>query len=398
MQKEVFLLKEGEIVLKGLNKSNFEKKLIKNIKKALYPAKFEVRSSQSTILIEPYSKTDLQLIEPKLKKIFGISRYCKAYACEKTIESISQTIVKNFSQQLKIKSTFRIKAKRSDKKFKLNSVQICQELGKFLISTFSHLKVNLSNSTEISIYIEIRSLNAYVYCENENLCGAGGLPVGCSCAAMLLISGGIDSPVAGWLMAKRGIMLHAIHFFSPPYTSNRALNKVETLLKILSEWTGKIYFHCINFTKIQETIKNRCDEALMTVISRRIMNKIAEQIAIKNNEKLKNKIKALINGESLGQVASQTIDAVACTKNSTTLPILQPLIGLDKIEIINLAKKIETFDTSILPYEDCCTVFVSNHPKTRPNLNEVLQNEKKIANLNELIKTAISTSEFKIVN
>ena len=396
-QQEVFLIKEGEIVLKGLNKSSFEKKLIKNIKLALHPAAFDVKSSQSTILLQPQTANDLALMEPKLKKIFGVARYCKAFLCASDIESINRVVASKFENRLKSCSSFRIKARRSNKKFELNSMQIGQTVGSFLCSAFPHLKVNLSNLADLTIFVEVRSCGTYVYCENENFAGAGGLPVGCSGSAMLLISGGIDSPVAGWLMAKRGIRLHAVHFFSPPYTSERALNKVENLLEILSEWAGKIYFYCVNFTEIQETIKNKCDETLGTVIGRRAMNKIAELIAAKSNLKLKSKILALINGESLGQVASQTLEAISCSKSSVGLPILQPLIGLDKTEIVTIAKKIGTFSTSTLPFEDCCTVFVAKHPKTKPNLPQILENEKAIANLNNLIEAAASNAQFKII-
>lgn len=395
MLQEVFLIKEGEIFLKGLNKTKFEQCLMKNIKKALHPLQFEIMASQSTILLKPQNVSNIETIESKIKKIFGISNYCKAVLCEKQIESIKKAIVSKFAQQLENCSTFRIKAKRSDKSFNLNSVQIGQEIGSFLCSKFPKLKVDLNETANLTIFVEVRSFDAYVYCEKFK--GAGGLPVGCGGSAMLLISGGIDSPVAGWLMAKRGLRLHAVHFFSPPYTSERALNKVESLLEILSEWVGKIYFYCVNFTKIQETIKNSCDETLGTIINRRTMNKIAELIIQEKNKKLENKIKALINGESLGQVASQTLDAIFCTKQATSLPILQPLIGMDKNEIVALAKKINTFNTSILPFEDCCTVFVAKHPKTKPSLNMVLKNEKAIAELDELISFAAANASFKTI-
>lgn len=395
MQKEVFLLKEGEIILKGLNRSNFEKSLAKNIKTALKDSKFKLQINQSVILIQPDSKEDVQQIEQKLDKIFGIVRFCKAISCEKNIETIVKTIVCYFYNKLKNCKTFRIQTKRGDKTFKFNSQQINEQIGSKLTSEFQNLKVDLSNNSELTIFVEIRNFNAYVYCENLN--GAGGIPINKNNEAILLISGGIDSPVAGWLMAKRGIKLHAVHFFSPPYTSQRALNKVETLLQILTKWTGPIPFFCVNFTEIQQTIKNKCNEALTTILTRRFMNKIAQLIAKYQNSTNSKHIKALINGESLGQVASQTLDAIVCTQQATTLPILQPLIGLDKIEIIELAKKIGTFETSILPYEDCCTAFVPNHPKTKPNLHEILQNEQKIENLGNILKQAAKTAQFKII-
>ncbi len=393
--EEVFLIKEGEIVLKGLNKASFEKKLIKNIKNKLNNLKCLIKSSQSTILIQPEPNVDLNLIETKLTKIFGIARFCRAFKCEKNLEDIFTTIETKICDKINQAVTFRVCAKRSDKNFYLNSQQIGAKIGEMLINKFPHLKVNLSSTCDLTIYVEIRSFGAYVY--SQNLYGCGGIPVGCSGSAMLLISGGIDSPVAGWLMAKRGVKLHAVHFYSPPYTSVRALDKVEKLISILSEWTGPIAFFCVNFTEIQKTIKSRCCAELSTIINRRIMNKIAEKIALSQNLKLHQPIKALINGESLGQVASQTLNAISCTKVASNLPIFQPLIGLDKIEIIALAKKINTYSTSILPFDDCCTVFVPPHPRLNPTLNDVLENENKIENLNLLIDKACENLIYKLI-
>lgn len=396
MRQEVFLLKEGEIILKGLNRSNFEQTLIKNIKTALQPLKFEIYNSQSVILIQPNNLTDMPQIEMKLKKIFGIVCFCKAIMCEKTTESIFKTIKTKFDQQLSSCKTFRLKTKRSDKAFPLNSQQINKQIGALVTSKFQNLTVDLSNDSDITIFIEIRTLGAYIY--DNILNGAGGIPIDKRNEGLLLLSGGIDSPVAGWLMAKRGIKIQAIHFFSPPYTSQRALEKVETILKNLASWIGKIPFFCVNFTKIQETIKKECNQTLTTILTRKFMNKIAQQIAFIQNKNYNCNIKALVNGESLGQVASQTLDAICCTQNEIELPILQPLIGMDKIEIINIAKKIGTFQTSILPYEDCCTAFIPNHPKTKPKINETIENEKNIKNLSELLNDAVKNVIFKQIN
>lgn len=393
--KKVILLKEGEIFLKGLNKSHFENILIKNIKNNLKTANFNIKKSQSTILIEPNSDYDLQIIEKNISKIFGISKFCIAATCEKNLEEIKRTILEFFGEKLKNCKSFKISSKRSDKKFELNSQQLNEQLGYFIIKSFPKIKVDLSDNCELTIWVEIRSFGAYIY--SKNFEGACGVPVGCSGQAMLLISGGIDSPVAGWLMAKRGLKLCAVHFFSPPYTSARSLDKVEKLLKILSIWTGKIETFFVNFTKIQETINKSCDNKLNTIINRRIMNKIAQKISQNQNSCSNSDIKALINGESLAQVASQTLEAIICTKQAISMPILQPLIGLDKTKIVDLAKKIGTFETSILPYADCCTVFVPPHPKTKPKIDEVLNNEEKIADLNELVEDAANQAIFKIV-
>ncbi len=388
--RKVILLKEGEIFLKGLNKSHFENVLIKNIKNNFKSANFSAKKSQSTILLEPNSNHDLQTIEKNIGKIFGISKFCVAAACAKNLEEIKKTIIEFFKEELTNCKSFKISSKRSDKKFELNSQQLNEQLGAFIVKNFPKIKVDLSDKCELTIWVEIRSFSTYIY--SKNFEGAGGIPVGCSGQAMLLISGGIDSPVAGWLMAKRGLKLNAIHFFSPPYTSARSIDKVEKLLKILSMWTGQIETFFVNFTKIQETINKNCNNKLSTIINRRMMNKIAQKISQRNSN-----IKALINGESLAQVASQTLEAMICTKQATSMPILQPLIGLDKTKIVDLAKKIGTFETSILPYADCCTVFVPPHPKTKPKIDEVLNNEEKITDLNKLVDDAADQAIFKIV-
>lgn len=369
--KEIILLKDGEIVLKGLNRRTFEDVLKKNIRYALYPlGDFEIKSAQSIIYVKPLSD-DIDLDEAclKISRIFGIVAYSRAAICEKkTLESIMATAPVYLEKELKAVKTFKVEARRSDKRFPYKSPEICAELGGVILDKFPHLSVDVHNP-DLVVNVEVRDFGAYVH--GAALKGAGGIPVGTSGNAAILISGGIDSPVAAYMMAKRGLKLTAIHFASPPYTSKRAEDKVVRLLRRVSRYAGKMTMYTVPFTKIQETIKNECPEELFTIIMRRLMMEISSRIAEDNN------CTALITGESLGQVASQTIGALGCTDEASDLVVFRPLIGMDKQEIIDISYKIDTYDISIEPYEDCCTVFTPKHPRTRPVLKYVKEAQNK---------------------
>lgn len=379
--REVILIKLGEIVLKGLNRKNFEDKLVKTIRARISSlGNFEIRNMQSTIYLIPQDElVNLPALCDKISKIFGISRYSRAAQCEKNLKSIQQTAEEYLGESLENVKTFKVETKRSDKNFSLKSPEISALLGEFLLNKFPNLTVDVHNP-DITITAEIRDFGAYV--RGEAQAGAGGIPVGTGGRAAILISGGIDSPVAAWMMAKRGMEIIAVHFASPPYTSPRAEQKVVSLLKKVAEFSGKIEMITVHFTEIQENIKKNCTEDFFTIIMRRFMMRISQKIAEKY------RCGALITGESLGQVASQTMSAIACTNATVDMPIFRPLIGMDKDEIVEIARKIDTFDTSILPYEDCCTVFTPKHPKTKPILKEVLREESKI-NCDDLVYSAI---------
>ncbi len=380
--REIILIKLGEIVLKGLNKKNFEDKLIKNIREKIETVgEFEIKIMQSTIYLIPKKEDDVDfvLLGKKISKIFGIARYTRAAWCSKNLDSIKETAAEYLKKELSTAKTFKVESKRSDKKFKLKSPEISAAIGEYILEKFSNLSVDV-NRPEITITIEIRDFGAYVHV--DSLPGAGGIPVGTGGRAAVLISGGIDSPVAAWMMAKRGVELVAIHFASPPYTSPRAEQKVVALLNKVAEFSGKIEMITVPFTVLQEQIKRTCAEDFFTIIMRRFMIQIAQKLARKY------RCKALITGESLGQVASQTINAIACTDAVAQMPVFRPLIGMDKDEIVAIARKIDTFETSILPYEDCCTIFTPKHPKTKPILNDVQKEESKL-NIDQLVKLAV---------
>ena len=370
--KEILLLKDGEIVLKGLNRRTFEDVLKKNLKYALMPlGRFEIKSAQSTIYVTPLSD-DIDLDEActRVSRVFGIASFSRAAVCdEKTLESVLETAPAYLEKELRNAKTFKVEAKRSDKRFPLKSPEICAELGGAILSKYPHLKVDVRNP-EITVHVEIRDFGAYIH--GQPLKAAGGIPVGTGGNAAILISGGIDSPVAAYMMAKRGIKLTAIHFASPPYTSKRAEDKVVRLLRRVSRYAGRMTMYTVPFTKMQEAIKNECPEELFTIIMRRLMMEISQRIAEQND------CSALITGESLGQVASQTIGAMSCTDEATDMLVLRPLIGMDKQEIIDISYKIDTFDISIEPYEDCCTVFTPKHPRTRPILKYVKEAQEKV--------------------
>lgn len=384
--KEIILVKNGELVLKGLNRNSFEDVLIKNMKRHLADiGKFSFTKSQSTIMVEPESdETDLDDAVEALKKVFGIAALSRAAVCEKNIEDIITTAKEYLEDELLTAKTFKVEAKRSDKKFPLNSPQICRELGGQLLKAFHHLKVDVHNP-DIVVTVEIRDRFAFV--RGNNIKGAGGMPTGTSGRAAVLISGGIDSPVAAYMMAKRGIELISVHFASPPYTSELAEMKVMELLKKVAAYSGTITTYVVPFTEIQEAIRDYCPEDYFTLVMRRIMMKISEGIAKSQN------CMALITGESVGQVASQTIYALGCTDSATDMLVFRPCIGMDKDEIIAVSRKIDTFETSIQPYEDCCTVFTPKHPKTKPKLQDVIDAENRIPKLDEMMKTAAENAK-----
>lgn len=380
--KEIILVKIGEIALKGLNRRTFEDILIKNIKRKLYKlGKFEIVSSQSTMRVTPLSDDiDMDEAAERLGKVFGIVAYSRACVAEKNLDSIKTAAAEYLEQELLDLKTFKVESKRSDKKFPYGSPEISREVGGYLLEKFPHLTVDVHNP-DMTVTVEVRDFAAYVH--GRVMEGAGGLPVSCGGKAAVLISGGIDSPVAAYMMAKRGIELTAIHFASPPYTSQRAEEKVRDLLTTVSDYSGRMDMYTVHFTKIQEEIQKNCPEELFTIIMRRLMMNISQRIA----ETLG--CQALITGESLGQVASQTIGAIACTDDVVQMPVFRPLIGMDKKEIIEISRKINTFETSCLPYEDCCTVFTPKHPRTRPRLDFVQKAEQSVdweAMINEAVE------------
>lgn len=388
--KEIILIKNGELTLKGLNRNSFEDILIKNMKKRLNDlGKFEFTKSQSTIMVDPVDEgIDLDDVTDRLSKVFGIAALSRACVCEKDFESIKATTIEYLEEQLEDAKTFKVNAKRSDKKFPMKSPEICRELGGYILSQFHNLSVDVHNP-DITVTVEVR--DKYAFVRGNNIKGAGGMPTGTSGRAGILISGGIDSPVAAYMMAKRGIELCAIHFASPPYTSELAEMKVLELLKRVAKYSGVITTYVVPFTKIQEAIRDLCPEEYFTIIMRRIMMMIAEKMAASQN------CSALITGESVGQVASQTMYALACTDCAVRMPVFRPCIGMDKEEIISISRRIDTFETSIQPYEDCCTVFTPKHPKTRPQIDDVVAAENKIENLDELIEDAIENAKKVII-
>ncbi len=362
--KEIILCKYGEIALKGLNKSSFEGMMTKSVKYRLKKlGEFNIFRSQSTLYVEPLDEDiDVDEVVDRLSKVFGIVKLCRCGVYEKDMDTILREGPEYLAEQLENARTFKVEAKRSDKRFPMKSPEICAEMGGAVLDKFPHLKVDV-HDPDVTVVVEIREEKAFVHAGQQD--GAGGLPVGSSGKAMLLLSGGIDSPVAGYMIARRGAKVSAIHFEAPPYTSDRARMKVEKLAKIISAYCGEIDFYCVPFTKIQELLRDNCPEEFFTILMRRLMMEIAQRICEREG------IQALVTGESLGQVASQTMYAMVCTDAVCRLPVFRPCIGLDKSEIVETARKIDTFETSILPYEDCCTVFTPKHPRTKPKLAEV---------------------------
>ncbi len=393
--KKVILIRYGEIILKGLNRPLFEDKLVKNIRRAVYGlGEVDILNSQGRIFIEPMDDSfDFEAAVSKVIRVFGIVSVSIVLKIESDFEEIKKHCLilakekihnlPNIREDSQRVVTFKVEAKRGDKKFPMKSPEICSKVGAYLLDNLPALKVDVHNPDFI-VYIEVRD-NTFVYC--DIIQSYGGLPIGTSGKAMLLLSGGIDSPVAGWMMAKRGMEIEAVHFYSYPYTSERAKEKVISLAKIMSEYCYRIKLHIVPFTQIQLEINDKAPYEQITIIMRRAMMKIAEMIAQKN------RCHALITGESLGQVASQTVQGLAVSNAAVQMPVFRPLIGMDKNEVIEIARKIGTFETSILPYEDCCTVFVAKHPKTKPRLSEILYIEAGLK-LDDLIEKAINDMEI----
>lgn len=375
------LVRYGEIILKGCNRPMFEDALIRNIKTAIADdGAVKITKAQATIYIEPLdgdSQTDS--ICEKLKKVFGIVSIVVAYRTEKSVDAAAEEIKTCFAKELSEAKTFKVEAKRADKKFPLKSPEICAEVGEKVLDAFPNLTVNVKEP-DITLHVEMREGYGYVHIGRQK--GAGGMPSGTNGKALLLLSGGIDSPVAGYMIGKRGVSLEAIHFFSYPYTSDRAKDKVMKLAKIIGGYMGGIKVHIVPFTEIQLQIRDKCPEEHLTLVMRRFMMQIAQRIAEKR------RCTALVTGESIGQVASQTMSALAVTDDAVTMPVFRPLIGMDKEEIVEISRKIDTFETSILPYEDCCTVFTPKHPSTKPRLNKVVASQN-LLDCERLINEAV---------
>ena len=366
--EDIILLKQGEIVLKGLNRRSFEMKLIGNVRRRMKPfGNFNVYAMQSTIYVEPQdSLCDMDGAFEAAKTIFGVVAVSRAAACEKDKDAIFETAKTYLGDAMMSAESFKVESKRADKSFPMTSIQLSQYVGGLMADEFPNTRVDVHNP-ELIINIEIRDRAAYVHCAPEP--GAGGMPVGANGRVVSLLSGGIDSPVSTYMAAKRGVAVIPVHFFSFPYTSEQAKQKVLELAQILTKYCGRMTVEIVPFTHIQEEIRDKCPEEYFTIIMRRFMMRIAERIAKSNG------CAAIVTGENLGQVASQTMEAMGVTEECITLPVLRPLVCFDKTEIVELARKIETFETSILPYEDCCTVFTPRHPRTKPRIEDVLEVE-----------------------
>ncbi|MCR5137041.1 MAG: tRNA 4-thiouridine(8) synthase ThiI [Oscillospiraceae bacterium] len=383
--RDIILLKLGEIVLKGLNRRSFEQKLMGNVRRRLLGlGNFRVSCLQSTVYVEPLDdEADLDAAFAAMQDVFGIVKISRAAACEKEKEAIARLAIAYLREDMLRAKSFKVESKRSDKSFPLTSIQLSQYVGGELAEAYPNCAVDV-HEPELTVNVEIRDLAAYVHAAPVD--GAGGLPVGSNGIAVSLLSGGIDSPVSTYMIARRGVRLIPVHFFSFPYTSQQAKEKVIELGKLLTAYCGNMTLEVVPFTHIQEEIRDKCPEEYFTLIMRRFMMRIAEEIARYNGGK------AIVTGENLGQVASQTMEAMASTQAVTTLPVLQPLIGMDKEEIVRMARKIGTFETSILPYEDCCTVFTPRHPRTHPKLEDVEAAEAALA-VDALVQEALQGRE-----
>ena len=383
--REIFLLKLGEIVLKGANKRQFEDKLRYNIRRRMKAyGNFDVYIMQSTVYVQPMDdECDVDGAWEACRCIFGLVSLCRCRACDKDLDSIFNTIEEYLGDELDCASSFKVESKRSDKRFPLTSIGISQEIGGRLAEAHPDCQVDVHNPA-YTVYVEVRDLAAYVH--GPAVPGAGGLPTGVGGRAMCLLSGGIDSPVAAYMMAKRGVEVECVHFFSYPYTSQLAKDKVMELARLVTKYCGRMTVNVVSFTQIQEAIRDNCPEEFFTLIMRRFMMEISQRIAKDDG------CGALITGENLGQVASQTMQAMAVTGAVVDLPIFMPLVGMDKEEIITIARKIGTLETSVLPYEDCCTVFTPKHPKTKPTLGQVLHAERNL-DREALIQEALASVE-----
>lgn len=380
---EVILLKYGELILKGLNKAKFENQMLRDLSAKLRDVgDYKIKKAQSTVYVLPNdenAKDNIDIAYSECKKVFGIAALCKACEVEKDFDKILKILPEYIADRMNKVRTFKVEAKRADKDFPKNSPEISRECGGVILSQFHHLKVDVENP-DIIVRVEIRDFAAYIHCGTEE--GAGGMPKGSAGKALLLLSGGIDSPVAGYLTAKRGVTIDALHFESYPYTSDMAREKVIDLAKIMSDYCGNFTLNVISVTKIQEEIRDKCREEYFTLILRRFMMRLAQKLALTYGSK------GIVTGESIGQVASQTLGAMLVTNAVVTdIPVYRPLVTMDKEEIIKISRKIGTFDTSILPYEDCCTVFTPRHPVTNPVLSKIEQEEAKL-NVEQLVNEA----------
>ncbi len=388
MNRHLFIVRFGETALKGKNKSYFEKKLVDRVKKIL--RKFsgvDVYREEGLVFVSANSENSQEELVGEISKVFGISSISPAVETNPNMEDIYETAV-NFMMNLIEKEsvrTFKVEAKRADKNFPVKSPEIARLVGGEVIKGCKVLKVDVRNP-QVCLHVDVRRDKAYIY--RKKIQGYGGLPLGTNGKGMLLLSGGIDSPVAGWMMAKRGMSIEAIHFHSYPYTSRRAQEKVEDLARQISIYCGDFKLHIVNLLPVQEEIIKTCPEEETTILVRRFMMKIAEKVGEQTGAK------TLITGESLGQVASQTTESIVCTDQSVAMPVLRPLIAMDKVDIMDVAKKIGTYETSILPYEDCCTVFLPKHPVTRPKLESILHSEEKL-NVDKLVAEAMKNVQIK---
>jgi len=382
---DIILCKLGEIVLKGLNRKSFELKLMGNMRRRLAPiGKFKVSCMQSTVYVEPEEDdADVDAAFEAMKQVFGIIKLTRAAACPKDPDAIAGKAIEYLRGDMLRAKSFKVESKRSDKSFPMTSIQLSQYVGGALQEAYPDTPVDV-HEPDLTVYLEVRDLAAYVHA--APVAGAGGMPVGSNGVAVTLLSGGIDSPVSSYMIAKRGVRLIPVHFFSFPYTSEAAKEKVIELARLLTVWCGRMTLEIVPFTHIQEEIRDKCPEEYFTLIMRRFMMRIAERIAEANGAR------GIVTGENLGQVASQTMEAMASSQSVIRLPTLQPLVGMDKEEIVTLARKIGTFETSILPYEDCCTVFTPRHPRTRPNLDEVAAVEQAL-DVETLVEEALSGIE-----
>ncbi len=387
--KEIFLLKLGEIVLKGANKRQFESKLRSNVRRRMKLfGEFDVYLMQSTVYVEPMNEdADVEGAWEACRSIFGVVSLCRCRPCEKTLDAIFEACEAYLGDDLDCARSFKVESKRSDKQFPLTSIGISQEIGGRLAEAHPNTVVDVHNP-EYTVYVEVRDLAAYVHGPAQP--GAGGLPTGVGGRSMVLLSGGIDSPVAAYMIAKRGVEIECVHFFSYPYTSQLAKDKVLELARLVARYCGRMTVNVVSFTEIQEAIRDNCPEEYFTLIMRRFMMEISQQIAKEDG------CGSLVTGENLGQVASQTMEAMAVTGAVVDIPIFMPLVGMDKEEIVTIARKIGTMETSILPYEDCCTVFTPKHPKTKPTLGQVIHAERRLDRQALIEKALTSVEKIKV--
>lgn len=388
MSRNILILKYGEVVMKGLNRGYFDSMIVRRVKQLLATCTghFDLRYAQSTLCISGDESADMEQAAECMRRVFGVATVCRAFGCEKTLEAIKATVTEHIDELIGNAKTFKCEAKRSDKSFPLTSPRLSAEVGGYILELKSDLRVDVE-APDIVIRIEIRDGYAAIHGGGEK--GAGGMPVNSAGHGLLLLSGGIDSPVAGYLMAKRGLALDALYFDSPPYTGALAAEKVEALARKLCRYTGRIFMHTISLTEIQEVLMESCDKRLFTILLRRFMMRLAERQALDVGAA------ALITGESLGQVASQTLPALTVTNAvPTVLPVFRPCIAMDKEDIVQISRRIDTYETSILPYEDCCTVFVPSHPNTRPTMEQLLAEEEKL-DIDGLCDRAFATRKHK---